>query len=279
VIPELEERLRRILEEIVGSTAARKIVVAGPGTGKTTLFRRLLEHRDGPRDGRLVLTFINSLRAELEEALGALARVFTFHGYCRRLLHSRAELRAGLSEGFRYYPPLPALIEADWAAARGGQVPKFVGLMRRFESGAATAFSIERGDYYDAVSFDDSVFRVERALREHANAIDVYETVLIDEYQDFNAVEAALLELIVARSPTVIAGDDDQALYSRLRSSSPPFIRTRYTGGAYERFALPFCMRCPEVIVRAVSDIVERAQTHGLLGGRIPKTLRSVPSA
>src|SRR6266446_8000047 len=106
MVPELEAQLRRILEEIVNSGAARKIVVAGPGTGKTTLFRRLLEARIGPRDGRLVLTFINNLRAELQEALGERARVFTFHGYCRRLVHRSAALRAGLTDGFRYYPPL-----------------------------------------------------------------------------------------------------------------------------------------------------------------------------
>ena len=277
MMPDLEAALRSILEEIVGSDAARKIVVAGPGTGKTTLFRRLLEAGEGPRDGRLVLTFINNLRAELDEALGELARVFTFHGYCRRLLHRSPELRAGLTEGFRYYPPLPTLIESDWSAARGRPVPKLVGLMRRLEPGAATAFSLERGDYYDAVSFDDSVFRIQRALEAHPDQIEAYETVLIDEYQDFNAVEAALLDLLATRSPIVIAGDDDQALHSLLRSSSPEFIRARYGGGAYARFALPFCMRCPEVIVRAVGDVVERARGEGRLGGRIAKPYEPYP--
>ncbi len=141
------------------------------------------------------ITFINNLRAELDEALGELARVFTFHGYCRRRLHRTPELRTGLTEGFRYYPPLPSLIESDWAIARGRPAPKFVGLMRRLEPGAATAFSLERGDYYDAVSFDDSVFRVQRALAAHPEAIEAYEVVLIDEYQDFNGLEAALLDL------------------------------------------------------------------------------------
>lgn len=143
MVSELEAQLRRILAEIVSSSAARKIVVAGPGTGKATLFRWLLEARVGPRDGRLVLTFITNLRAELDGALGELARVFTFHGYCRQLLHHRPELRPGLSESFRYYPPLPSLIASDWAVARGLPTPKFVGLMRRLEPGAATAFSLE----------------------------------------------------------------------------------------------------------------------------------------
>jgi ATP-dependent DNA helicase UvrD/PcrA len=149
--------------------------------------------------------------------------------------------------------------------------------MRRLEPGAATAFSLERSDYYDAVSFDDSVFRIQRALEAHPDQIEAYETVLIDEYQDFNAVEAALLDLLATRSPIVIAGDDDQALYSLLRSSSPEFIRARYGGGAYARFALPFCMRCPEVIVRAVGDLVERAQAEGRLGRRIAKPYEPYP--
>jgi superfamily I DNA/RNA helicase len=277
MLAELEAQLEAILGGIIGSTAPRKVIVAGPGTGKTTLFQRLLQARDGPRDERLVLTFINNLKAELDEALGELARVLTFHGYCRHLLHRRPQLRAGLSEGFRYYPPLPSLIESDWEIARGQPVPKFVGLMRRLEPGDATAFYLQRADYYDAVSFDDSVFRVQRGLDAHADEIEAYETLLIDEYQDFNRLEASLLDLLATRSPIVIAGDDDQALYSVLRSSSPEFIRARYRGGEYERFALPFCMRCPEVVVRAVGDIVERAHAQGRLAGRIDKPYQPYP--
>jgi ATP-dependent DNA helicase UvrD/PcrA len=96
-------------------------------------------------------------------------------------------------------------------------------------------------------------------------------------YQDFNRLEATLLDLLATRSPIVIAGDDDQALYNVLRSSSPEFIRARYDDGEYEHFALPFCMRCPEVIVRAVGDIVDRAQGLGLLADRIEKPYDPYP--
>ena len=52
------------------SKARKKLVVAGPGAGKTTLFRKLLDSADGTADQRLVLTFINNLKADLEGSLG-----------------------------------------------------------------------------------------------------------------------------------------------------------------------------------------------------------------
>ena len=276
-MPGLEAQVEEILTEIIGSAAPRKVIVAGPGTGKTTLFRRFLQARDGLRDERLVLTFINNLKAELDEAFGQLARVLTFHGYCRHLLHRRPRMRAGLSENFHYFPPLPSLIGSDWAVTRSVSVPQFVGQMRRLELGEEADFYLQRADYYDAVSFDDSVLRVHRGLQAHPDEIEAYEILLVDEYQDFNQLEASLLDLLATRSPIVIAGDDDQALYSILRNSSAEFIRGRYNSGEYARFALPFCMRCPEVIVRAVGDIVESARLQGRLTGRIDKPYKPYP--
>jgi broad-specificity NMP kinase len=42
-------------------------VVAGPGTGKTTLFKKLLESSAGDKKSRLTLTLITNLKAELEK--------------------------------------------------------------------------------------------------------------------------------------------------------------------------------------------------------------------
>src|SRR5437762_5242055 len=93
---ELEEAIQRILR----SRSQRKLIIAGPGTGKTSFFRTLLEGTVGNANTRLVLTFIGNLKDGLEKDLSHLANVFTLHGYCQSLLHGFPDLRAGLTEDF-----------------------------------------------------------------------------------------------------------------------------------------------------------------------------------
>ena len=104
--------------------------------------------------------------------------------------------------------------------------------------------------------------------------VPTYELVLIDEFQDFNRLEASVIDILSEKNSIVVAGDDDQALYSQLRSASWDHIRERYESGHYEVFELPFCMRCPEVIVGAVNEIIKKAQDDKKLDGRIPKPYR-----
>jgi len=104
--------------------------------------------------------------------------------------------------------------------------------------------------------------------------VPTYTLVLIDEFQDFNRMEASVIDLLAEKNSIVIAGDDDQALYSALRSASWDHIRAHYTSGHYEIFELPFSMRCPEVIVGAVNDIIKKAQAGKKLNGRIEKPYR-----
>jgi superfamily I DNA/RNA helicase len=268
---ELDEAIGRIL----ASKSPKKLVVAGPGAGKTTVFRKLLDGSAGRADDRLVLTFINNLKADLEGSLGDAAGVFTLHGYCQQLLHRREELRGGLSAKFRCYPGLASLIKQDWEYLRGSKAPLFIDLMRHLECLADQEnFYLERANYYDAVDFDDSVYRVQSRLTADGSLTPTYDLVLIDEFQDFNKMEAGVIEALAEASSIVIAGDDDQALYSQLRGASWDHIRTHYESGHYEIFELPFCMRCPEVIVQAVGDIISRARAGNRLDGRIDKPYR-----
>jgi len=124
------------------------------------------------------------------------------------------------------------------------------------------------------VDFDDSVYRALSQMTNDKALIPAYKLVLIDEFQDFNRMEASIIDLLSEKNQIVIAGDDDQALYSQLRSASWDHIRAHYVGGHYEIFELPFCMRCPEVIVGAVTDILKKALDSKKLDGRIPKPYR-----
>lgn len=271
VAAELREAVDRVLE----SPSRKKLVVAGPGAGKTTLFKGLLEGADGEPTDRLVLTFINALKGDLDRNLGDLSQVFTLHGYCQHLLRRYATLRDGLTANFRCYPGLVSLIKADWQWLQRSDAPKFVELMRHLECpDAEKSFYRQRANYYDAVDFDDSVHRTYEQLAGHKDSIPDYTLVLIDEFQDFNKMEASVIDLLAERNAIVIAGDDDQALYSQLRGASWDHIRGHYLSGHYDIFELPFCMRCPKVIVDAANDIVAKAREVRNLDGRIEKAFR-----
>src|SRR5262249_7432004 len=193
------------------------------------LFRKLLDGAAGSADQRLVLTFINNLKADLEVSLGDAARVFTLHGYCQHLLHTRAGLRAGLTKEFICFPGLVSIIKEDWSWLQESKAPEFVALMRDLNLRAdQETFFIDRANYYDAVDFDDSVYRARKQLDTDASLIPTYELVLIDEFQDFNKMEAAVIDLLAEKNSIVVAGDDDQALYSQLRGASWDHIRARY---------------------------------------------------
>lgn len=118
--------LKKAVDQVLASKARKKLVVAGPGAGKTTLFRKLLDSTAGTVDQRLVLTFINNLKTDLEGSLGDAARVFTLHGYCQHLLHQHTGLRNGLSTDFRCYPGLVSLIKKDWMWLQESKAPEFV---------------------------------------------------------------------------------------------------------------------------------------------------------
>ena len=107
---------------------------------------------------------------------------------------------------------MASLIKDDWSCLRGGPAPHFVALMRNLVGEEEFNFYLDRGNYYDAVDFDDSVYRVATELNRNPEAIPNYDLVLIDEYQDFNRMEAGFIETIASRNPIVIAGDDDQAI-------------------------------------------------------------------
>ena len=67
---------------VLSSKSRKKVLVAGPGTGKTYLFKKILE---GTKVS-LTLTFVNSLVEDLSLELYGLSEVRTLHSFARSIL-------------------------------------------------------------------------------------------------------------------------------------------------------------------------------------------------
>lgn len=248
---------------IVDSPAVKRLIVAGPGAGKTYTFRRAFSKVG---DSGLALTFIRALEDDLRRSLPATVQVNTFHAYAKHLFH-----KLHGSEPFMY-PPLPRLVARDMQlAGRDATDEDIDQAFHELDDGdGLITDAVARGDYYRAVSYDDIVYRALRGLQAHPEEIETFPLVVVDEYQDFNRLETEFIALLATANHLLVAGDDDQALYV-LKHASPDFLRTMANGDTFERFDLPFCSRCTAVIVGAVNDVVAEALKRGLLQDRLAK--------
>ena len=206
---------------------------------------------------------------DLERDLGALAQVNTFHGFCKHLAHRLGGVE-GLTKDFDYYPELLMLVAEDLSFIAGSEIDRNE-LEEAFrvmdDERGLVGSALTAANYYDATSHNDVVYRVQQHLEKNPDDIPAFPVVVVDEYQDFNLVETLLIDLLSRRSRILIAGDDDQALYG-FKNASADFIRTLADSEGIARFDLPYCSRCTEVVVRAVNELVEQAQSHGNLEGR-----------
>jgi len=251
------------LGAILTSPSKKKVVVAGPGTGKTFLFKEVLRGKKSC----LTLTFVNALVQDLSLELYGLSEVRTLHSFARNLIRDLGEKNVAI------FPKLPAVIGEDAAVLRKEEVD-FDRLFRERDDGnERIEFYRQRKNYYgDWYGYSDVIFAAARYLEVHPDKIPIFDQIVVDEFQDFNRLEVSLIDLLAEKSPMLLAGDDDQALYD-FKNASSEHIRSRFSDKkhGYEPFNLPFCSRCTRVIVGAANDIVEAAVKAGVLKGRITK--------
>lgn len=266
--------------QIIETNHPKKLIVAGAGAGKTFTFSKLLAALPASApERRLVITFLGGLKGDLEKDLGAVARVQTFHGYCFALLKQKADIReaSGFTDAVRYFPRIVSLIKRDWELASDKQPTLFVPALRQLAWGAEVDFFLARGSYYDAIGYDDGAAHLVRAFSKNDALIPDYDLVIVDEVQDLNGGEVALIDLLASRSNLVVAGDDDQALYGGLRDASEEHIRQLNQREDFLSLNLPYCMRCPSVVVKATNDILNEADAKRILGARIKKRYDPFP--
>jgi len=241
------EKRKIYLDRILNSTQRRRLIVAGPGTGKTFTFGEVF--KKSGNNNNLALTFIRKLVDDMGKDFGDHAEVKTFHAYCKKLLHER-------NGKIELIPFLTKIVEGD-ANYLGYNLSSFDEKFQTLaEESHEIGFYLGRGDYYDAVSFNDSVYQLYRIVRDGNFELPTFNQIVVDEFQDFNPLEVAFIEELEKKSPILIVGDDDQAVYVG-RNSSPEYLRRKYHSGDYQVFQLPFCSRCPRVVVEATTAFIQ----------------------
>lgn len=226
------------------------LVLAGAGSGKTRVIvhkiARLLQ--SGLEAKQIAaITFTNKAAAEMRERAKALVgpraakdlAISTFHSLGVRMLRTDGT-RLGLKEQFSILDAddvLGVLRDAggstDNALARRWQWTISLWKNQGLDADGAEAAAQdddervaarvmrlyqERLQAYQAVDFDDLIGLPLALLRRDAEARrkwqDLFRHVLVDEYQDTNAVQYELLkELVGERGIFTAVGDDDQSIY------------------------------------------------------------------
>ncbi|MBN8224739.1 MAG: DNA helicase II [Xanthomonadales bacterium] len=252
-VSHLLDDLNPAQREAVSAPPGHYLVLAGAGSGKTRVLTHriawLNEVLGVPAHGILAVTFTNKAAGEMRARADAQLRhgargmwIGTFHGIAHRLLRLHWN-EAKLPESFQVldsddqlrlvkrvaqqldlddgrFPPRQI---AWWINAQKdeGRRPQHIqpgddpwtDALRR-----AYALYQERCDRAGLVDFAELLLRAHELLRDTPALLGHYRArfrdILVDEFQDTNAIQYAFVRVLAGDSGRVfVVGDDDQAIY------------------------------------------------------------------
>ncbi|MED5491985.1 MAG: DNA helicase II [Pseudomonadota bacterium] len=252
-ISHLLNSLNEAQRQAVSAAVGQQLVLAGAGSGKTrVLVHRiawLVQVEQASPWSILSVTFTNKaaheMRGRIEQLLGISPQgmwVGTFHGLAHRLL--RAHWReAGLVEQFQILDSDDqqrlvkrvirelGLDDNQWAPRQAqwwinsqkdeGLRPQHIQpagdlymttMVRIYEAYEQACNRAGAVDFAELLLRSLELWRDNPALREHYRAR--FRHILVDEFQDTNAVQYAWLRHLAGNSPSLmVVGDDDQSIY------------------------------------------------------------------
>lgn len=259
-------------------------LLAGPGTGKTlTLTRRLVKlvTEDGVSpENLLAVTFtrINAydLRRSVADQLAqygvSMPRISTLHSYALRQLLRNSELITSLPQPLRIADDFEEknIIRPDIAQMLGGlsgkQVrEKFAELSSDWQSLAVEDTGYQPADpgfmgawrqhrkVFGYTLRSELVWQLKHAVEENPDefALEVpVHHLLVDEYQDLNKCDLAVIRILAARGAEVFcAGDDDQSIYGFRRAHPAGIRRFLAEYQPSTPLGLDICWRCDRAII------------------------------
>lgn len=252
------KKLNTAQQKAVCHETGPMLVLAGPGSGKTTVLlcriSRLLERGLAKPQEILALTFSKAAAEEMktrfENLNGASGVSFgTFHSIFFRILRSRygwnveqifqeeerrsilrnsieaekwdiPDLEEYISQFFSQLSLMNSELEQpNRFTPVGMPVEEFRKLYRAYEG---------YKERHEKLDFDDMLTQCYQLLREDAAAREYwqrkYKFILVDEFQDVNQAQFACLQILAEKHQNLfVVGDDDQSIYA-FRGARPDFL-------------------------------------------------------
>jgi DNA helicase-2/ATP-dependent DNA helicase PcrA len=252
--PSLLDGLNPVQREAVVHTDGPLLVIAGAGSGKTRVLTHRIAHLiqdEGVSPFEiLAITFTNKAAQEMKHRVGALIGpvadkmwVSTFHSACVRILRRDAS-RLGYPSSFTIYDQADAVrltgyvlrdlnidtkrfpprsVHAAISAAKNDHIG-----VDAYAERAQVTFERRIADVYreyqarlvkaGAMDFDDLLSVAVTLFQQFPEVLEHYRRrfryVLVDEYQDTNAVQNELVLLLAGAHRNVcVVGDSDQSIY------------------------------------------------------------------
>lgn len=274
-------------------------VLAGPGTGKTSVIVAAVQERirrGQPVGSMLVLTYGRLAARELRDRLtsgdGPVPVATTFHALAYRIVQQQdptirlmgaPEQETVLREILRTSSHIPDVLEQA-RHSRGlteemrafisdaqseGTPPDRIVAEDPLRIGAAGVY----GEYLDILGLSGTVDYAElinRATdllrRDPPRTVRALQTIFVDEYQDTDPAQVALLQQLAAHGAQVVAvGDPDQSIYGFRGADAHGILRFDQT------FPLPSCTTIALDSTRRfgadIADVARRVVPRNALAG------------
>lgn len=295
----------RAQEEAIRHRTGPMMVLAGPGSGKTTVITRRVSYLTGecgvnPAD-ILVITFTRAAAAEMRERYEKLANgtsrtVFgTFHSVFFRILKFayrysaenivREEQQAQMIRELIREARLEPEDEKEMVAGILSEISSVKGEMldlRHYYSQncpdevfrAMYEGYEERMRKAGLIDFDDMMLMCRELFLQRPDILSAwqkrYRYILIDEFQDINRLQYEIVRMLAKPEDNLfIVGDDDQSIY-RFRGAKPEIMlgfEADYPQA--KRVLLDINYRCTKEISDASLRLISRNQK------RFPKQIRT----
>ncbi len=251
-IQELLEQLNEEQEKPVLQTEGAVLVLAGAGSGKTrvltTRIAYLVEEKRVPPEAILAITFTNKAANEMKERLSRVIDasrmwVCTIHSMCVRILRSYAD-EVGVGANFSIYSETERsnVVKKSFQECDFEDEKLLKSVKYHIANAKMLGFSPDRyAEEYageeemdairkvysryqkhlkenNALDFDDLLNETRNLLKSNEAAREYlsgkFRYILVDEFQDTNAVQYEIVKLLATVHGNLFAvGDDDQSIY------------------------------------------------------------------